>query len=74
MQALDGLRVIDMATVIAAPGAARYLADCPYEAGMVVSSEAFLTIPGVGAATHEDIFIITDHGAELITTSPRVFW
>ncbi|MGZ4711495.1 MAG: CaiB/BaiF CoA transferase family protein [Acidimicrobiia bacterium] len=27
MQALDGLRVIDMATVIAAPGAARYLAD-----------------------------------------------
>ena len=27
MQALDGLRVIDMATVIAAPGAARHLAD-----------------------------------------------
>jgi crotonobetainyl-CoA:carnitine CoA-transferase CaiB-like acyl-CoA transferase len=27
VQALDGLRVIDMATVIAAPGAARYLAD-----------------------------------------------
>ena len=27
MQALDGIRVIDMATVIAAPGAARYLAD-----------------------------------------------
>jgi crotonobetainyl-CoA:carnitine CoA-transferase CaiB-like acyl-CoA transferase len=27
MQALEGLRVIDMATVLAAPGAARYLAD-----------------------------------------------
>src|SRR5688572_10054955 len=27
MQALDGLRVIDMSTVLAAPGAARYLAD-----------------------------------------------
>ena len=27
MQALDGLRVIDMATVIAGPGAAKYLAD-----------------------------------------------
>ncbi len=27
MQALDGLRVIDMATVLAGPGAARYLAD-----------------------------------------------
>jgi crotonobetainyl-CoA:carnitine CoA-transferase CaiB-like acyl-CoA transferase len=27
VQALDGLRVIDMATVLAAPGAARYLAD-----------------------------------------------
>ena len=27
MQALDGIRVIDMATVLAAPGAARYLAD-----------------------------------------------
>ena len=27
MQALDGLRVIDMATVFAGPGAARYLAD-----------------------------------------------
>ena len=27
MQALDGIRVIDMATVIAAPGVARYLAD-----------------------------------------------
>src|SRR6478736_6340889 len=27
VQALDGIRVIDMATVIAAPGAARYLAD-----------------------------------------------
>ncbi len=27
MQALEGIRVIDMATVIAAPGAARYLAD-----------------------------------------------
>lgn len=27
MQALDGLRVVDMATVLAGPGAARYLAD-----------------------------------------------
>jgi len=27
VQALDGIRVIDMATVIAAPGTARYLAD-----------------------------------------------
>src|SRR5918911_686110 len=27
MQALDGLRVIDMSTVFAGPGAARYLAD-----------------------------------------------
>ncbi|MFN8034628.1 MAG: CoA transferase [Acidimicrobiia bacterium] len=27
MQALDGLRVVDMATLIAGPGAARYLAD-----------------------------------------------
>src|SRR5690349_16142861 len=27
MQALDGLRVVDMATVLAGPGVARYLAD-----------------------------------------------
>jgi crotonobetainyl-CoA:carnitine CoA-transferase CaiB-like acyl-CoA transferase len=27
MQALEGLRVIDMATVLAGPGAARYLAE-----------------------------------------------
>ena len=27
MQALEGLRVIDMATVFAGPGAARHLAD-----------------------------------------------
>jgi len=46
----------------------------PYEAGMVLSSEAFLSRPGVGSATHEDIFILTDEGTEIITTTPRVFW
>ena len=48
--------------------------DRPYESGMVLSPEAFLARPGVGSATHEDIFILTDDGVEVITTTPRVFW
>ncbi len=39
MQALEGLRVIDMATVLAGPGAARYLADFGADVVKVESPE-----------------------------------
>jgi len=52
----------------------RGLFDRPYEAGMVLTSEAFYAVPGVGSATFEQVFIVQDAGVELLTTTPKVFW
>ncbi len=41
---------------------------------MVASTEAFLTIPGVGNAGFEQNFIVTKNGTELLTTTPMIWW
>ena len=48
--------------------------DEKFEAGMVASSELFLSRPGVGCAGIEQNYIVTDTGTEVITTSPLVWW
>jgi Xaa-Pro aminopeptidase len=50
------------------------LVDEPFRSGQVMTAEAFLRRPGVGNATFEDVFILTDDGPEMLTTTPRVFW
>jgi Xaa-Pro dipeptidase len=51
-----------------------YQFDRPYEAGMVLTSEAFYALPGVGTATFEQVFVLHEDGVELLTTTPKVFW
>jgi Xaa-Pro aminopeptidase len=41
---------------------------------MVVSTEAFLNLPGVGNAGFEQNFIVTRNGTELLTTTPMIWW
>jgi Xaa-Pro aminopeptidase len=42
---------------------------------MVLATEAFLSLPGPGlSAGFEDNFIVTDTGAELLTTTPTYWW
>ena len=48
--------------------------DDPFRAGMVATTEAFLTHTGVGMGTCEQCFIVTDTGIELLTTTPLVHW
>lgn len=50
------------------------LVDEPFQPGQVMTAEAFLRRPGVGNATFEDVFIVTDDGPEMLTSTPRVFW
>jgi Xaa-Pro aminopeptidase len=50
------------------------LVDTPYEAGMVVSSEFFLSDPEGGSAAFEQNFIITETGQELLTKTPMIWW
>jgi Xaa-Pro dipeptidase len=45
-----------------------------FQAGMVASTETFLSVPGVGGAGFEQNFIITDNGTELLTTTPMIWW
>ena len=44
------------------------------EQNMVMSTEAFLALEGVGAAGIEDLFIVTDDGTESLTTTPMLWW
>ncbi len=41
---------------------------------MVASTEAFLSLPGVGGAGFEQNFIVTAAGTELLTTTPMMWW
>jgi Xaa-Pro dipeptidase len=41
---------------------------------MVLSTEAFLNLPGVGNAGFEQNFIVTKTGTELLTTTPMIWW
>jgi Xaa-Pro aminopeptidase len=50
------------------------MVDEPFRSGQVMTAEAFLRRPGVGTATFEDVFIVTDGDPEMLTTTPRVFW
>lgn len=62
----------DAATATDGDGSLQF--DVPLRSGMVFSSETFLTHTGVGSATFEQNFIITDAGAELLTKTPMIFW
>jgi Xaa-Pro dipeptidase len=42
--------------------------------GMVLTAEAFLSRPGVGAVGFENNFIVTETGTELLDKTPMVFW
>jgi Xaa-Pro aminopeptidase len=46
----------------------------PIEPGMVLAAEAFLERPGVGTAAFENNFIVTDKGAEILDTTPMLYW
>ena len=48
--------------------------DDVFEAGMVFGVEAFFARKGVGSAGIEQNFIVTDDGAELLTTTPMLWW
>lgn len=50
------------------------LVDTPYEPGMVVSTEFFLTDEEGGSAAFEQNFIITQTGNELLTKTPMLWW
>lgn len=50
------------------------LVDTPYQPGMVVSSEFFLTDAEGGSAAFEQNFIVTETGHELLTTTPMIWW
>jgi Xaa-Pro dipeptidase len=46
----------------------------PIKTGMVLTAEAFLTRPGVGAVGFENNFIVTESGTELLDKTPMLFW
>ena len=46
----------------------------PLAPGMVLTTEAFLSRPGVGAVGFENNFIVTDSGTELLDKTPMLFW
>lgn len=46
----------------------------PMTPGMLLTTEAFLTRPGVGSAGFENNFIVTASGTELLDTSPMLYW
>lgn len=48
--------------------------DEPTVAGQVLTIEVFLTDPGVGTATFEEVFIVGEQANEVVTTTPQVFW
>jgi Xaa-Pro dipeptidase len=48
--------------------------DIAIEPNMAFGIEAFLGIAGVGSAGFEQNIIITDDGAELLTTTPMLMW
>ena len=48
--------------------------DMAIEPNMAFGIEAFLGIDGVGSAGFEQNIIITDDGAELLTTTPMLMW
>jgi len=50
------------------------LVDTPYQPGMVVSTEFFLSNPEGDSAAFEQNFIITETGHELMTTTPMLWW
>jgi Xaa-Pro aminopeptidase len=45
-----------------------------YDKDMVVSSEAFLSREGVGAAGFEQNYIVTETGTELLDKTPMLWW
>lgn len=49
-------------------------ADEPIKAGSVMTVEVFFNAAGVGSATWEDVFIVTDDGNEMLSSCPQLYW
>lgn len=50
------------------------MVDMPIRASTVQTVETFLTVPGVGTATCEEVFIVHADGIEMLSTTPQLFW
>lgn len=48
--------------------------DEPFHVGQVCTVEIFMQQPGVGTATFEQVLIVQQGEAELLTTTPLLFW
>ena len=52
-------------------GEMRPYSDTVLRAGMVVSIEPMIAVPGIGGFRHADMLLVTDAGNEVLTTFPR---
>ena len=48
--------------------------DSKFKPNEVMTVEFFLNEPGVGTATFEELFLITETGPEMLTDTPLLFW
>ncbi|MBN9176066.1 MAG: aminopeptidase P family protein [Microbacterium sp.] len=71
-----GLGTFFQAPIVPAGGEAPAAAFThePLQPGMVMTVEVFFNTPGVGSATWEDVFIVGEHGNEMLSTSPQLYW
>jgi Xaa-Pro aminopeptidase len=45
-----------------------------FKENMVVTTETFMALPGVGGAGFEQVFIVKNEGNELLSTTPMIWW